>query len=188
LESTLTALRSLRTILGIEDPPSKEIIDKGFLRDLINILETSQNEMIIFETLWLFLVLYFSSHILNLLNISRCISNLSAGDHNCTEAILNYAPCLIRFIKTGDFGAQLNSQRVREQTCWVLGNIFGDCNDCRTKLHSFDVLPSILSLLFPAPHELINENSKKIAAWTISNSIRGSNISAAVLLKYGYFT
>lgn len=76
---------------------------------------------------------------------------------------------------------------IKEQILWVLGNVAGDCDECRNRLClSHCVRPFLQVILLESGTESLEVlwRSKTAAAWAISNLMRGST-SAQVLLSEG---
>lgn len=63
--------------------------------------------------------------------------------------------------------------KVREQACWTIGNIAGDCNDFRDIIISKDGIKCVLSALKDV--EIIPMELAKVVAWTLSNLCRKTN-------------
>lgn len=74
-----------------------------------------------------------------------------------------------------------DSAELKEQICWAIGNIAGDCDDYRTVLHGNGCLTAVLKFLSEcvssAPGRAQVEepvSGFRTAAWTLSNLARGT--------------
>lgn len=57
-----------------------------------------------------------------------CLTNVAAGSNEQTREVLTAGPYIITFILPGA------SDKLKEQACWVLGNIAADCDEFRNTL------------------------------------------------------
>lgn len=61
-------------------------------------------------------------------------------------------------------------QKLREQACWALGNIAGDCAELRDEVLSAGAMDAVLEVL---QQESVKLTAVKTATWTMSNLCRG---------------
>jgi Armadillo/beta-catenin-like repeat len=105
----------------------------------------------------------------------RCLANLATGDHSQTFEVSKTVPTLLGLLASGSY-------EVKEQVCWVLGNIAGDCDECRRQIY-LSMTPLVhLLLLQDSSVELLK--CKVVCAWAISNLMRGST-PVSLLLDTG---
>lgn len=60
--------------------------------------------------------------------------------------------------------------RLREQACWALGNIAGDCANLRNEVLAAGAMGAVLTILREEDPKL---SAVKTATWTMSNLCRG---------------
>lgn len=60
--------------------------------------------------------------------------------------------------------------KVREQACWTIGNLAGDCKDFRDIIVSHNGIDYVLSILKDIDH--IPVELAKVVSWTLSNLCR----------------
>jgi hypothetical protein len=119
-------------------------------------------------TIALWLVYYFHGILLHCKY--RCLTNIAAGDHAHAGEVLHAVPNIIQVLANENC-----SPTLREQVCWTVGNIAGDCDDYRQVLLANGCLPSLLRFLVQCStpgQEYVH--GARTAAWALSNIARGS--------------
>lgn len=103
------------------------------------------------------------------------LTNIASGTHD-------HAQLLVHLDVLPHFKSLLSSpvHRVREQACWALGNIAGDCSEMRDRVLSLGVMRDTLNLLVDQSSRL---SLVRIATWTMSNLCRGKPAPAFSLVR-----
>lgn len=93
------------------------------------------------------------------------LTNIAAGKHEHTEYLVGQGAAeeFVRIMQSGQ-------PRLREQACWALGNIAGDCAELRDAVLHAGAMPVVLEVLRPEHAKL---SAVKTATWTMSNLCRG---------------
>lgn len=93
------------------------------------------------------------------------LTNIAAGTHEHAEYLVSQgaAPEFVRLMSS-------NIARLREQACWALGNIAGDCAELRDEVLASGAMNAVLEMLRPDDAKL---SAVKTATWTMSNLCRG---------------
>lgn len=93
------------------------------------------------------------------------LTNIAAGNHEHAEYLVGQgaAPEFVRLMSS-------NIARLREQACWALGNIAGDCAELRDEVLAAGAMNAVLEMLRPDDAKL---SAVKTATWTMSNLCRG---------------
>lgn len=93
------------------------------------------------------------------------LTNIAAGNHEHAEYLVHQgaAPEFVRLMSS-------NIARLREQACWALGNIAGDCAELRDEVLAAGAMNAVLEMLRPDDAKL---SAVKTATWTMSNLCRG---------------
>ena len=108
------------------------------------------------------------------IQLFRCLTNIATGDHEQTGSVLCAVPYMVEILSSSRDSAEL-----KEQICWAIGNIAGDCDDYRTVLHGNGCLAAVLKFLEECvgaaqlSHRQESYSSLRTAAWTLSNLARG---------------
>lgn len=108
----------------------------------------------------------------------RCLTNIAAGDYEQAREVLQAVPNIILVLDS-----DVSSMAVREQVCWTVGNIAGDCDQFRQVLLANGCLLAILRFLARCVDSTYMEGART-NAWALSNLMRGST-SAAGLIDSG---
>lgn len=117
-QDRLNAVRAIRRMLSVPDnPPVKQLIDRGVLPVLIRYLSADDDATLQFETSW-------------------ALTNLASTDFTRVVVEAGALPGLVRLLEcpTAD---------VREQAAWCLGNIAGDCPELRDRVLQSGALGSL---------------------------------------------
>ena len=59
----------------------------------------------------------------------RCLTNIAAGSFEQTQAVLSAMPRLIQILSS-----DVEAASIKEQVCWTIGNIAGECDEFRATL------------------------------------------------------
>lgn len=71
----------------------------------------------------------YSMFILKLVAHDRCLTNIAAGSFEQTEAVISAMPRLIQILSS-----DVEAVSIKEQVCWTIGNIAGECDEFRATL------------------------------------------------------
>jgi len=93
------------------------------------------------------------------------LTNIASGTHQHTQYLVDQGviPIFTKLLASPH-------HKIREQACWALGNIAGDCSDMRNVVLQHDVMKETLALLTDKSSKL---TLIRIATWTMSNLCRG---------------
>mmetsp|Transcript_6766 Transcript_6766/g.6075 ORF Transcript_6766/g.6075 Transcript_6766/m.6075 type:complete len:506 (+) Transcript_6766:73-1590(+) len=194
-DDNLKRLRSSNTISDLHD---NEYNKNHTIQDLVNNIQDSNMHTVLIRLTRLNNLLYTGevnanqllnyniisilSHYLhsNELSITieslRCLSNIATGDHSQSYQLLSLSTILIQLLNTSNV-------QVKEECCWLIGNIAGDCDICREGLYITEgIVKGLIEMLFLSMDVSINSHNK-IAAWALSNLIRGRT-PARIILDY----
>jgi hypothetical protein len=111
----------------------------------------------------------------------RCLANIAAGSHSDSWRVAMMMPKIITLLADDDI-------TVKEQAIWVIGNVAGDCDECR--LCTVSALPYVTNILATVPADSkTNSNSiRTVCAWAICNIMRGKTPALAFLSTGKVFT
>lgn len=152
LQLLIENAQKVRKILSKEpQPPIDEVIQSGVIPRLAELLKRNDCAILQFEVAWV-------------------LTNVASGSSQQTKTIVDSGAA-----KT--FIQLLDSQHpeVREQAVWALGNVAGDCAECRDYLLNAGIMHSLLNLLRESEQ---NVTLTRNAVWTVSNLCRGKQPSA----------
>eukprot|EP01035_Chromulina_nebulosa_P009612 gene9612-12970_t len=108
--SDLKTMREIRNILSLGKVEAIQVtIDCDFIRFLTSLL-TNPNEELRIEAVW-------------------CLTNIAAGSFEQTEAVISAMPRLIQILSS-----DVEAAAIKEQVCWTIGNIAGECDEFRATL------------------------------------------------------
>lgn len=143
--------QKIRKILSREpQPPIDEVIQSGVMPRLAELLKRSDCATLQFEVAWV-------------------LTNIGSGNSRQTKTIVETGAADI-FIKLLDSP----HPEVKEQAVWALGNVAGDCPECRDYLLNSGVMPPLLNLLRNSETKVALTRN---AVWTLSNLCRGKQPS-----------
>lgn len=143
----IESAQKIRKILSREpQPPIDEVISSGVMPRLAELLKRNDCATLQFEVAWV-------------------LTNIGSGTSRQTKTIVESGAA-----KT--FMELLDSPHpeVREQAVWALGNVAGDCTECRDYLLTSGIMPPLLNLLRTSDN---NVALTRNAVWTLSNLCRG---------------
>lgn len=144
--------QKIRKILSREpQPPIDEVISSGVMPRLAELLKRNDCATLQFEVAWV-------------------LTNVASGNSRQTKTIVETGAAKT-FIKLLDSP----HPEVREQAVWALGNVAGDCPECRDYLLNSGIMLPLLNLLRTSE---TNVALTRNAVWTLSNLCRGKQPSA----------
>ena len=100
-----------------------------------------------------------------------CLTNLATGDHDTTVLIYPSLPYVINLLGS-------DSVDVAEQAAWCLGNVAGDCEECRARVAQNGAVVPMLALLRrpkPSPDLLAT------LGFAVCNMLRGGQLAEPFL-------
>lgn len=152
LQLLIDNAQKVRKILSKEpQPPIDEVIQSGVIPRFAELLERNDCAILQFEVAWV-------------------LTNVASGSSQQTKTIVDSgaAKTFIRLLDSPH-------PEVREQAVWALGNVAGDCAECRDYLLSSGIMRPLLHLLRESEQ---NITLTRNAVWTLSNLCRGKQPSA----------
>lgn len=152
LQLLIENAQKIRKILSKEpQPPIDEVIQSGVIPRFAELLERNDCAILQFEVAWV-------------------LTNVASGSSQQTKTIVD-SGAVKTFIRLIDSP----HPEVREQAVWALGNIAGDCPECRDYLLASGIMRPLLNLLRESEQ---NITLIRNAVWTLSNLCRGKQPSA----------
>lgn len=141
-------------------PPIDQVIEARVVPRIIECLSVSEHSQLQYEALW-------------------CLTNIASGTHANTEYLINLNVIQIFLNLLGS-----DNPKIKEQACWAIGNIAGDCSEFRDIVLQHDGMTKVL--------ELFNGEKKKVAlvrvaTWTMSNLCRGKPQPQFSIVCYSYY-
>lgn len=152
LQIIIENAQKVRKILSKEpQPPIDEVIQSGVIPRFAELLERNDCAILQFEVAWV-------------------LTNVASGSSQQTKTIVDSgaAKTFIRLLDSPH-------HEVREQAVWALGNIAGDCAECRDYLLNSGIMRPLLHLLRESEQ---NITLTRNAVWTLSNLCRGKQPAA----------
>lgn len=147
LQLIIDNAQKVRKILSKEpQPPIDEVIQSGVIPRFAELLERNDCAILQFEVAWV-------------------LTNVASGSSAQTKTIVDSgaAKTFIRLLDSPH-------PEVREQAVWALGNVAGDCAECRDYLLNSGIMSPLLNLLRESEQ---NVTLTRNAVWTLSNLCRG---------------
>lgn len=147
LQLLIENAQKVRKILSKEpQPPIDEVIQSGVIPRFAELLERNDCAILQFEVAWV-------------------LTNVASGSSQQTKTIVDSgaAKTFIRLLDSPH-------PEVREQAVWALGNVAGDCAECRDYLLNAGIMRPLLNLLRESEQ---NVTLTRNAVWTLSNLCRG---------------
>lgn len=107
-------------------------------------------------------------------NALWCLTNLASGTHETTAPLLPVLPYVVELL------APTNPQ-LADQAAWFLGNIAGDCSECRAKVAACGASDKLITLLkLDGPSELL-----VTLGFTLCNLLRGNEKTLKSMMSKG---
>lgn len=147
LQLLINNAQKIRKILSKEpQPPIDEVIQSGVIPRFAELLERNDCATLQFEVAWV-------------------LTNVASGSSQQTKTIVDSgaAKTFIRLLDSPH-------TEVKEQAVWALGNVAGDCAECRDYLLNNNIMEPLLRLLRESES---NVTLTRNAVWTLSNLCRG---------------
>ncbi|KAL6011089.1 Importin subunit alpha-9 [Asimina triloba] len=154
MQKKVDALRDLRHLLSkSEVPPVGAALKAGAIPVLVQCLSFGSPDEQLLEAAW-------------------CLTNIAAGEHEQTKALLPALPLLVAHL-----GVEKSSMLVAEQCAWALGNVAGEGEELRNILLAQGALPSLARMMLSS-----KGSTARTASWALSNLIKGPDPKAATQL------
>lgn len=152
LQLLIENAQKVRKILSKEpQPPIDEVIQSGVIPRFAELLKRNDCAILQFEVAWV-------------------LTNVASGSSQQTKTIVDSGAA-----KTFIEMLQSPHPEVKEQAVWALGNVAGDCAECRDYLLVSGIMDPLLNLLRESEQ---NVTLTRNAVWTLSNLCRGKQPSA----------
>lgn len=147
LQLIILNAQKVRKMLSREpQPPIDEVIQSGAIPRFAELLKRNDCATLQFEVAWV-------------------LTNVASGNSQQTKTIVDSGAAQT-FIQLLDSP----HPEVREQAVWALGNVAGDCTECRDYLLNSGIIPPLVNLLRTSEN---NVPLTRNAVWTLSNLCRG---------------
>eukprot|EP01071_Lankesteria_metandrocarpae_P014184 Lankesteria_metandrocarpae@DN8189_c0_g1_i1.p1 len=146
-DQQLLATQQFRRMLAVDhDPPIQEVINAGIVPVLIEFLRDDSRPAIQLEAAW-------------------TLTNIASGTKEQTSVLTENGaiPIFVRLL-------DCTTDEVRDQAVWALGNIAGDCPECRDMVLQENALKPLLTQI----REFKKIGMLRNAAWALSNLCRGT--------------
>lgn len=142
----LLAVSSLRKLLSVQaDPPIQQVIDAGFLPQLLGWMQRSDLPVFQYEACW-------------------ALTNIASGSHEHAEALVlrGVLPLIYMLLESADVN-------VREQAAWLTANITRDSAKVREAVLQTAGLSRLLTVLNESPRPSL----AKVTITAVANLCRG---------------
>lgn len=181
--SSMSSIDEIRYYLASENVDQSQVA----ISHLRNLLSSNEDELnLSCDMIALVAILLDSSSEQLQFDSLCCLTYIAAGNHENTQEVNKH------YSKICNLLLPHNSANIREQACWVIGNLFGDdnCRDCVDYAAGIGLILSYLNdqsincdgLSISDIETLFRR--QKVAGWALCNSIRG-NTPGNTLLSHG---
>ncbi|KAL3625991.1 hypothetical protein CASFOL_029540 [Castilleja foliolosa] len=141
----LEAMIQFHSLLSIENPPIKEVLQSGVVSRFIEFLGRDDYPQLQFEAAW-------------------ALTNIASGASGNTEVVIAHG-AIPRFVRL--LGSP--SDAVREEAVWALGNIAGDSPKSRDLVLTLGALMPLLTQF----NDRAKLSMLRTATWTLANFCSG---------------
>ena len=155
----VAAVASLcRALSHPTEPPTAAVVASGVVAALARLLAEPNDEL--------------------QLEVLRCLTNIAADDGEDARSVLDSLPHLVALVAGGNV-------LLREQSCWVLGNLAADEDDLRCAALAAGALNPLVEILLSAAQGTVPATTVRTAAWAIGNMARPGETPVAAFFEGG---
>ena len=156
----LIGVISIRKILSIPaNPPIQEVIDTGIVPNLIK-MSYQRPVKFAYEVCWI-------------------LCNIGSGDSQHTRYLVELG--VLEFF-SDILKSNLDSNELKDQIVWAVGNISGDCIEFRNLVNNSKIFHQVLN----HSYEILTNNHEKFIAncmWALANFVRGKPLAHSSVIK-----